>query len=131
CLTANASPLAVRDNSVCNRNYTVVLGDTCDSISAAQNVSTFQLALDNPTVAAECKDLQAGQVLCLGLEGQDCSIVQVVAEGDSCNNITMSANITLATLRANNPNVNANCTNIYPGEVLCTASELIDYAQEF
>ncbi|KAG5729599.1 hypothetical protein E4T56_gene4149, partial [Termitomyces sp. T112] len=37
---ANASPLAVRDNSVCNRNYTVVLGDTCDSISAAQNVST-------------------------------------------------------------------------------------------
>lgn len=78
CFIANAQ------DSMCSRNYTVVSGDTCNGISAAQDVSTsvyffigsrkavethvvtvcsFQLALDNPDVAASgCVDLQIGQV---------------------------------------------------------------------
>ncbi|KAG6811851.1 hypothetical protein H0H87_010768, partial [Tephrocybe sp. NHM501043] len=55
-------------------------------------------------------------VLCLGFEGQDCSTVHLVVEGDGCGAILAAANTTLATLVANNPNVDAGCTNIYPGE---------------
>ncbi|KAH0578853.1 hypothetical protein H2248_003045 [Termitomyces sp. 'cryptogamus'] len=126
--SANAGLLAVRDDPVCIRSYTVVSGDTCDAISAAQNTSTFQLAHNNPIVGTDCSGLQPGQVLCLGFEGQDCSTVQVVVAGDTCSKIATSANVPLATLLANNPNVNAACTNIYVGEVLCTASTVIDYA---
>ncbi|GLB40909.1 putative lysin motif containing protein [Lyophyllum shimeji] len=106
----------------CSRTYTVVPNDTCDAISAAQNVSTYQLAVNNPAVDAACDNLWVGQVLCLGIEGQDCSTVHVVAEGDNCEAVAQAAGTTFVILEANNPNVDAGCTNIYPGEVLCTAN---------
>ena len=84
------------------------------------------------------------QDLCLGLVGQDCSIVATVQSGDSCSSIATAANIDPSVLHANNPNVNANCTNIYPGEVrsiqtvrvhilillqvLCTDGNIINYS---
>ncbi|KAF5367280.1 hypothetical protein D9615_010465 [Tricholomella constricta] len=119
---ACASPLLKARDPVCGRTYTVVPGDTCDAISVAQNVSTYQLAVNNPTVNAACDNLFIDQVLCLGIEGQDCSTVRLVVEGDSCGAILSDAGITLDVLRANNPNVDEGCTNIYPGEVLCTAT---------
>jgi len=111
----------------CARNYTVRLGDTCDAISAAQNVSTFQLAFVNPKIDAGCDNLALGEPLCLGITGQDCTTVHVVAVGDFCSLIATEANIPLSTLLSNNPNVNANCTNIGISEVLCTSSTLFNY----
>ena len=83
------------------------------------------------------------QNLCLGLEGEDCTAVVAIQSGDSCSAIASAANIPVSTLLANNPNVNTDCSNIYPGEVrfnrtvrvqililpqvLCTASEIINY----
>ncbi|KAF8148866.1 hypothetical protein B0H34DRAFT_201220 [Crassisporium funariophilum] len=111
-----------QDAPACARNYTVQSGDFCDKISAEQNVSTHQLATVNSAIVnPACDNLFVGEVLCLGLVGQDCSTVQVVQSGQGCDTITTAANITFATLVANNPNVNADCTNIYPGEVLCVA----------
>ncbi|KAG6811287.1 hypothetical protein H0H92_008154 [Tricholoma furcatifolium] len=117
---AKATPLQVRET--CDRTYTVASGDTCDGISAAQKVSTYQLALDNPNIHAACDNLIVGETLCLGFLGADCTSVYVVASGDDCDTIATNANATVATLLANNPNVNADCSNIYPGEVLCTAT---------
>ena len=57
------------------------------------------------------------QPLCLGLVGQDCSTVAVVQAGDSCEGIAGTAGIPSTTLLANNPNVQSDCSNIYPGEV--------------
>lgn len=37
--------------------------------------------------------------------------------GDTCLSVAAAAGIPLNTLLANNPNVNTNCTNVYPGEV--------------
>ncbi|KAG6826394.1 hypothetical protein H0H93_016566, partial [Arthromyces matolae] len=54
--------------------------------------------------------------LCLGFKGQDCQTVHVVVEGDVCVHIATATGIPLATLLANNPNIDAACTNIYPGE---------------
>ncbi|KAJ3553302.1 hypothetical protein NM688_g3689 [Phlebia brevispora] len=111
----------------CDRTYTVALGDTCNSISAAQNVSTFQLAFVNPGINADCSNLFAGEILCLGITGQDCTNTTVIQSGDFCAEIADEAGIDLSTLLDNNPNVNPDCTNIVVGEVLCTASTIIPY----
>ncbi|KAJ2915999.1 hypothetical protein MD484_g4423, partial [Candolleomyces efflorescens] len=104
----------------CVRSYTVQAGDWCDKISAEQNVSTYQLlAANQGAINPQCSNLWVGQVICLGREGQDCTDVVVVESGNTCESIAAAAGITYAALRANNPNVDENCTNIYPGEVLC------------
>ncbi|KAF9478459.1 hypothetical protein BDN70DRAFT_45302 [Pholiota conissans] len=108
--------------AACARNYTVQPGDFCDKISASQNVSTYQLATVNSAIInPDCSNLFVDEVICLGLVGQDCDQVHVVASGDACSVIAAQANITTAVLLANNPNVNTGCANIYPGEVLCVA----------
>ncbi|KAF7970836.1 hypothetical protein HWV62_22788, partial [Athelia sp. TMB] len=61
------------------------------------------------------------QPLCLGLTGHDCTETHTVASGDNCYAIALDANIAETVLFANNPNVNAACTNIYPGEVITLA----------
>ncbi|KAM5538366.1 hypothetical protein V8D89_007968 [Ganoderma adspersum] len=110
----------------CARNYTVVSGDTCDGISAKENVSTYQLAtVNNATIDAACDDLFIGEPLCLGITGQDCEVTHVVVSGDNCQAIAQAAGTTYDILLANNPNVNSECSNIYPGEVLCTADDVI------
>ena len=84
------------------------------------------------------------QLLCLGLDGQDCTTVAVIQAGDSCSAIADNAGIPVTTLLVNNPNVNSECSNIYPGEVrrhfhlhclvltfsqvLCTASQIFNYS---
>ena len=57
------------------------------------------------------------QEICLGIAGQDCQLTHVVVADDTCVTIAAEAGTTLNTLLANNPNVDANCDNIYPGEV--------------
>ncbi|GJE97985.1 LysM peptidoglycan-binding domain-containing protein [Phanerochaete sordida] len=111
----------------CARDYTVRLMDTCDKISANLNVSTYQLALVNPQIDAGCDNLGEGEPLCLGITGQDCTTNYVIQSGDNCALIAQNSNIDVSVLHANNPNVNSDCSNIYPGEVLCTANSTIPY----
>jgi len=107
----------------CSRSYTVKAGDTCDLISAAQNTSTYQLAVVNSgTVNQECTNLAIGQTLCLGNANEDCQTTHVVQDGDICNDIMTTYGINATMLYTNNPNINEGCTNIYPGEVLCVVN---------
>ncbi|KAG1814248.1 uncharacterized protein BJ212DRAFT_1362392 [Suillus subaureus] len=109
----------------CDRNATVQSGDTCDAISAMYNVSTYQLATVNSGIIdPDCDNLFIGEVLCLGISGQDCDVTYVMQTGDTCQSVANAADIPISTLLANNPNVNTNCTNAYAGEVLCTASQI-------
>ncbi|KAH7884172.1 hypothetical protein F5I97DRAFT_1813960 [Phlebopus sp. FC_14] len=109
----------------CDRNTTVTPGETCDSISAAYNVSTYQLAAVNAGIIdPACDNLQAYEVICLGIAGQDCNTTYVVQSGNTCSSIANAYNISLNTLLTNNPNLNPICTNLYPGEVLCTSSTI-------
>ncbi|KAI0809192.1 hypothetical protein BC629DRAFT_1590264 [Irpex lacteus] len=113
----------------CARNYTVVPGDFCDAISAKENVSSFQLALVNKGVVdSACDNLFPGEVICLGTTGQDCTTNHVIQSGDTCTSIADAAGISFGTLLANNKNVDNACDNIFPGEVLCTASDVIPYS---
>lgn len=105
----------------CTRTYTVQNGDICDSISAANNVSTYQLAVVNPEINHDCTNLLPGQQLCLGHSGEDCTTTYVVKLNDDCNIVSSAYNINATVLSHNNPQLNADCSNMYIGEVLCVA----------
>lgn len=66
--------------------------------------------------------------LCLGINGQDCTSVHVVASGDGCWQIATDAGTDVTTLLANNKNVNADCSNIYPDEVSHISSAIYRFA---
>ncbi|KAF8581894.1 carbohydrate-binding module family 50 protein [Ramaria rubella] len=107
--------------SNCARTYNVVEGDTCDAISAANNASTYQLAVvNNPTIDATCSNLAINQKICLGTTGEDCQTTYVVAPNDTCNDITSRIGVNATILYANNPQIDSECTNLYVGQVLCT-----------
>jgi len=127
-LSAFLTVASAQARSGCSRNGTVQPNDSCDIFSARNNVSTFQLANANQAIDPLCDNIFPEENLCLGLVGEDCDSVAPVQSGDSCSSIATAANITMATLIANNPNVNADCSNIYPGEVLCVASNIINYS---
>ncbi|KAJ7139036.1 hypothetical protein C8R44DRAFT_727150 [Mycena epipterygia] len=118
--------VSISSRGTCNRHYTVKEGDICDSISAANNVSTYQLKTINAGyIDTGCGNLVPGASICLGYAGEDCSTTYVVAADDTCEAITEShAGVSSAVLYANNPQINAACDNIYIGQVLCVASSV-------
>jgi len=105
--------------STCTRTYTVREGDICDSISAAHNVSTYQLAVVNPAIDSACSNLEIGQVLCLGTQGADCTKTYTVVAGDVCESVAGAYGIDPTLLHANNPILDTICDNLYIGEVVC------------
>ncbi|KAJ8456962.1 hypothetical protein ONZ45_g18509 [Pleurotus djamor] len=106
----------------CTRQYTINAGDICDRISAAKNVSTYQLAtVNHGIIDSACSNLQIGATICLGYEGEDCSTTYVVKPDDTCSQIAAAHGINSTILYGNNPQINDGCTNIYVGEVLCVA----------
>jgi len=109
----------------CVRDYTIQAGDICDSISAAKNVSTYQLATINAGVIdSGCGNLAPGNKICLGYEGEDCSTTYIVVKDDTCEGIQSKSGVNSTILRENNPQINEECSNIYIGEVLCTANQV-------
>ncbi|KAK1230972.1 hypothetical protein PQX77_005946 [Marasmius sp. AFHP31] len=109
----------------CVRRYTVQEGDTCNSISAANSVSTYQLATINKGyIDDQCSNLQPGANICLGYENEDCTTTYVVKAKDTCEQINEAHSIDFTTLLANNPQINDNCDNIYVDEVLCVLPEI-------
>ncbi|KAI0257003.1 hypothetical protein BJV78DRAFT_1109770, partial [Lactifluus subvellereus] len=127
-LSALLTVASAQARAGCTRNGTVQNGDTCNILSARDSVSTFQLAnANNGVIDPLCDNLFPGEVLCLGLQNKDCTTVAVVQSGNWCSTIAGAAGIPVTTLLANNPNVNSGCTNLYPGEVLCTASQIFNY----
>ncbi|CAE6443538.1 hypothetical protein ACGC1H_006097 [Rhizoctonia solani] len=108
----------------CTRTYTVKEGDWCNTISQAQNVSTYQLSTVNADkINDACTNLEIGQVLCLGTKGQDCTTTYNVVKDDTCDKIIMSAGINATMLYTNNPQIDEYCSNILIGQVLCVANE--------
>ena len=71
----------------CTRTYTIKEGDWCDTISAAHNVSTYQLSAVNSGIDAVCHNLEVGSTLCLDTEDEDCTTTHVVESGDSCQDL--------------------------------------------
>ncbi|KAJ2919367.1 hypothetical protein MD484_g1013, partial [Candolleomyces efflorescens] len=116
----------VASAATCTRTYTIKEGDYCDKISAANNVSTYQLGAINPGVINEaCDNLVIGGELCLGTQGEDCTATYVVSAGNVCSQIWDNHRINSTIFSLNNPQVNEDCTNIYTGQVLCVSPEVL------
>lgn len=117
---ASLATVKAQTGGSCTRFYEVKSGDFCDKIAAEQGVSSFQVAAANVgTINAACSNLFVGQIICLARTSLNCSPVVVVESGNTCTSIATQAGITFADVLNNNPNVNPNCSNIFPGLVLC------------
>ena len=82
------------------------------------NSPSYQLAAVNDGIInRDCSNLVPGQVLCAGTSGQDCDQIHVVGLGDTCDVVAAEYNITVAVLRANNPQLDWYCGNMYIKEV--------------
>ncbi|KAG2134154.1 uncharacterized protein EDB93DRAFT_848560 [Suillus bovinus] len=127
-LATIASVVSAQTNSElpagCDSAVAVRAGDTCDTIAAENNVSTYQLSAVNKIIDPGCDNLAVGEVLCLGIKGQDCKVTYILKPSDTCFSVAEEYGIPLSTLLANNPNVGPDCTKAYAGEVLCTASQI-------
>ncbi|KAH9921940.1 uncharacterized protein BXZ73DRAFT_24354, partial [Epithele typhae] len=119
---------ALAASSDCTRTYVVKDGDWCDTISAANNVSTYQLAAVNPDIDDICGNLAIGSTLCLGTKAEDCTSTHVVIADDSCEAIQAAYSINSTMLTHNNPQIDDACDNLYIGEVLCVANEVVSTA---
>jgi len=109
----------------CSRSYTVKEGDICDSISASQNVSTYQLSAVNPGIINEdCSNLVAGKTLCIGYTGEDCTATYVVRALDTCDIVAAKHGLNSTILNLNNPQISSECDNLYIGEVLCVENSV-------
>jgi len=108
--------------AACSRTYTVKEGDFCNKISQEQHVSTYQLAVNNPSLIDQgCSNLKPGESICLGVTNEDCSTTHIVGADDTCEKIATANGLNMTILRMNNPQLDQNC-EIYDGEVLCTSN---------
>ncbi|KAF8181642.1 hypothetical protein BJ912DRAFT_979637 [Pholiota molesta] len=116
-----AAVLAVSAQATCLRSYTVQEGDYCDKVSARPRI--YQLAvLNSNAVNSACTNLLPGQTLCLAENAdEDCNSTYTVLNGDSCDSIAAANALNTTILTLNNPQIDQGCSNIYPGEVLCTS----------
>lgn len=108
--TSNLSQPLPSAPKACDASYTIREGDTCNSIAAAKKVSTFGVTYIND-LDAYCTNIPGpGSQVCLP---ESCEI-HIVQKGQSCENVINESakNITLAQLRAWNPNIDRVCSNL-------------------
>ncbi|KAG8221623.1 hypothetical protein J3R82DRAFT_1901 [Butyriboletus roseoflavus] len=86
----------------------------------------YQLAVVNiGVIDSACDNLQPGSSLCLGWAGEDCTDTYVVQPSDTCDEVASIHGTNTTILYANNPQLNADCTNLYIGEVVCVSNSVI------
>ncbi|KAH8200951.1 hypothetical protein TruAng_004889 [Truncatella angustata] len=113
--TTTSTVVSATSNARCNMTdtdtivYEVQAGDSCISISAAQNVSTGLLASTN-ALNQNCTYLTIGQNLCLP---ESCE-VYMVQQNDTCDSIvdSLTREVTATTFISWNTNLNSQCLNI-------------------
>ncbi|KAJ7239141.1 hypothetical protein C8J57DRAFT_1086591, partial [Mycena rebaudengoi] len=103
----------------CSKTYTVVKGDTCETIESKTGVSDAQLHQLNPAINSACTSLEIGQALCVsggsgGGGGGGCSKTYTVVKGDTCEVIEAKTGISDAQLHQQNPTINSACTSGLP-----------------
>lgn len=118
----------------CPTSYTVMQGDTCDSISQAQNASTFGLINTN-NLNIFCDLPPVGKNICLPLA---CKLA-FLQKGETCYTLQEAHGVTRAQLVAWNPNFDYQCINIKRWEhtyvcvgcVVLTSAKLIFLNADF
>jgi LysM repeat protein len=88
----------------CANKYTIVAGDTCDTISFNTKVALGSIFSYNPGL--DCTALQPGQEICLDNAANviipNCTYQYTVQIGDTCNSIAAKVGISYTSLIALN-----------------------------
>ena len=94
----------------CTPDYTITAGDTCNTISLAHNVSTFDLLYNNGLESYCANFPSAGHKLCLP---HACEIY-TVQSNDSCHRIVQAHHnaFTISQMVSWNININRDCSNM-------------------
>ncbi|KAJ6492288.1 hypothetical protein C8R45DRAFT_990841 [Mycena sanguinolenta] len=127
----NVSPFAT---TACADYYTAVANDSCDSISAKQDISSAQLLALNPGLT--CAGLLAGVAYCdfpltpvapgppsnlAAGSLSNCTTYYTIASGDTCTSMDEKYDLALVDLLRWNTALTAACTTIQLGEAYCVA----------
>ncbi|KAF6817201.1 LysM domain-containing protein, partial [Colletotrichum plurivorum] len=99
---------ASRMSAECATTYRVREGDTCDSIAAAQEVPSRDLAEANEDIDARCDGLEAGRDLCLPAKCK----VHPLTPGDSCESLLETYGAGRESLAAWNPKLYIQCDSL-------------------
>lgn len=105
---------------ICTKSYTVRANDTCTIISQAYRVYLGQLYSLNPSVNAQCTNLQISQSLCISSSTVPaCGGTYIVGNLETCAVIAAKNSMSLPTFLKMNPFINGNCSNLFPGDYVC------------
>ncbi|PWN40463.1 hypothetical protein IE81DRAFT_305111 [Ceraceosorus guamensis] len=108
------------ESRACTLYTTVQAGESCNDICNRAHVTLYDLQQLNSGNQL-CASLQSGQALCVDGAKRSCSKPYTIQSGDSCYAISQTHNLTLAEFYDINPNIDENCSNIQPDEVVCVA----------
>ncbi|KIK60804.1 carbohydrate-binding module family 50 protein [Collybiopsis luxurians FD-317 M1] len=101
-------------------HYTVASGDICQTIAQRLGISVDDLKGCNPSIDANCTNLQIGQSLASPAVCGTCVSFYTVKSGDVCWEIAQEQGITVDDLYCANPGVKAtSCTTLQIGQELC------------
>ncbi|KAJ7708606.1 hypothetical protein B0H16DRAFT_1438492 [Mycena metata] len=128
----NVSPFATTE---CADYYTTVANDSCDTIAAAQDITSEQFLALNPGLT--CAGLLAGAAYCdfpltpilntgppsnlAAGSLKNCTTYYTIASGDSCTTVDQQFKIALVDLLRWNTALTSSCTTIGLGEAYCVA----------
>ncbi|KAJ3416893.1 hypothetical protein HDV05_007951 [Chytridiales sp. JEL 0842] len=118
--TTSSTPKPTRSQlpTPCTKTHTIVNGDTCSDLAAANNIpdlKTFQAM--NPQLNPAC-DLSLGQVVCIGNRITTCKNLITATEKDSCEDLAGSFGMSGPTDIINlNPGLD--CKTSIDGLILC------------
>ncbi|KAI0329335.1 hypothetical protein GY45DRAFT_1325107 [Cubamyces sp. BRFM 1775] len=97
----------------CNRFHRVGEGEICDDIAEKTSTPTLQILNANiGVIDPACENLEIGMEICLGFVGQDCSVVHVVQNNDTCDKIADDAGTSVGIIIANNAGINSDCSYV-------------------
>lgn len=103
----NSTSVPASSPTCTGRPVQIKAGDTCDSLAAAHNISTWQLLAENHLVGGCAHFLSNGSLCVTG----SCQ-THKVAPNETCLSIANRYSITVTQLRTWNPNLNAVCSNL-------------------
>ncbi|KAJ5131410.1 uncharacterized protein N7515_007449 [Penicillium bovifimosum] len=143
-----ATPTPTQPNMTkdCTKFHKVVDGDNCATISKEYGISQADFLTWNPDVGADCKNLWLDNYVCVGSTPtstsgtppptstspgvvtptptqpnmtKGCTKFHMVVDGDNCATISKEYGISRADFLTWNPDVGADCTNLWLDNYVC------------
>lgn len=120
------SPPTPQPFCLSNEIYTTQAGDTCDSIALYHSVASAAILLGNSNTFNNCSNIPVGTSICLPLSCQ--STYNLQSNDTSCLRIEVDNSLFPGSLRAYNPWINFDCSNLQDasqnlGNVLCLSPQ--------